>query len=184
MENPANSSGGGGGAYPDWTKAQLLLLLVWNKLQEAYDQGESELRVTIRRGGGRTGVTLGYLSPVEVSDEIPELERGGEAVAVFERLRKEGYVLGDFGSGGPSDMETPVLYGLSTRGMVDIGKFPDPDARFAAAIEAAHRAIEHTSNIPEEEKRDMLDTLEKTASLANNVGGLTRAFFDGLTRGG
>ena len=183
VEDPANSSGGsGGGAYPEWAKSQLLLLLVWNKLQEAYDEGESELRVTIRRGRRRAGVNLGYRNRVEVSDEIPELERGGEAVAVFERLRKEGYVYGDFGAGGPSDMETPVLYGLTATGLTDIGKFPDPDARFAAAIATAHRAIERDPNIPETEKREVLDTTEKMASLANNMGGLAQAFIQGLSQ--
>lgn len=182
MTEPTNW-GDGGIAYPEWTKSQLLLLLIWNKLQEAYDEGESELRVQINRSE-TVGVYLGYPRTNDVSEEIAELERGGEAVAVFERLRKEGYVHGDFGTGGPSDIETPVLYGLTAKGLTDIGKFPDPDARFAAAIAAAYRAIEREPSIPETEKRDMLDTLEKTASLANNVGGLTRAFFEGVIQGG
>ncbi len=29
-----------GNNYPEWTKEQLLLLLIWNKLQEAYDSGK------------------------------------------------------------------------------------------------------------------------------------------------
>ncbi len=142
------------------------------------------MRVTIIRGGSSdAGVHVGG-GMDNVSDEIPELKRGGEAVAVFERLRREGYILGDFGSRGPSSFETPVLYGLSTKGMIDIGKFPDPEARLATAIEAAHHAIEREPSIPETKKRDMLDTTEKMASLANNVGGLSRAFFDGLSQGG
>ncbi len=132
------------------------------------------------RDGDESGVHVGYPESVAVSDEIPELKRGGEAVAVFERLRRESYILGDFDSGSASTIETPVLYGLSTKGMVDIGKFPDPDAKFAAA----YRAIEREPSIPESEKRDMLDTLEKTASLANNVGGMARAFFEGVIQGG
>ena len=101
---PTDMSGGmeRGNTYPEWTKSQLLLLLIWKQLQKAFDSGESELRVAVRRAGGEgAGVQLGYTSPVSVSDEIPELERGGEAVAVFERLRKEKYLLGEFGRGGP-----------------------------------------------------------------------------------
>lgn len=185
MGKSVTSSGSGGGnAYPEWTKSQLLLLLIWNKLQEAYDQGESELKVTIRRGGDRTGVTFGYRNMVEVSEKIPELKRGGEAVAVFERLRREGYVYGDFGAGGPSTFETPVLYGLTAKGLTDIGKFPDPEARFAAAIAAAQRAIERSPNIPEPQKREILDTTEKMSSLANNAGEIARAFLENLSQGG
>jgi hypothetical protein len=182
--DPTDVDGGmeRGNDYPEWTKEQLLLLLIWNKLQEAYDSGESELRVFISRAGGEdTGIRLGYQTMVNVSDEIPELERGGEAVAVFESLRQGGYFYGDFGR-YPQTTETPVIYRLSPRGLLDIGKYPDPDKRLAAAIAATQRAI-NQSDIPESEKRDMLDTLEKMASLANNVGGLARAFLEGLSRG-
>ena len=41
---------------------------------------------------------MGYPEAVKVSDEIPELSRGGEAVSVFDRLFREGYVLMDFGN--------------------------------------------------------------------------------------
>lgn len=182
--DPADVSGGmgRGDGYPEWTKEQLLLLLIWNKLQETYDSGESELRVFIIRASGEdTGVRLGYPTSVNVSDEIPELKRGGEAVAVFESLRQGGYFYGDFGT-YPQTTETPVVYRLSPRGLIDIGKYPDPDERLVAAIAATQRAIKR-SDIPESEKRDMLDTLEKMASLANNVGGLAREFIEGLSQG-
>ena len=71
---------------------------------------------------------------------------------------------------------------VSSRGLISIGKYPNPDERLAAAIAAAQRAIKQ-SNIPEAEQHDMLDTLEKMASLANNVGGLARAFLDGFSQG-
>jgi hypothetical protein len=100
LVDPTNMSGDverGNNNYPEWTKEQLLLLLIWNKLQEAYDSGESELRVSISRGGDDTGVRLAYSTmAINVSDEIPELKRGGEAVAVFESLRQGGYFYGDF----------------------------------------------------------------------------------------
>jgi len=174
----------GGGDYPEWTKSQLLLLLIWNKLQEAYDSGNSELRVQVNRSDGdRVGVRLGYPTSVNVSEEIPELSRGGEAVAVFESLRREGFLVGDFPP-YPEDTESPVIYRLSMKGNIDIGKYPDPDKRFAAALSAAYRAIDNSNNIPEPEKRDALDTVEKMASLANNVGGLSRAFLEGFSQGG
>ena len=112
---PADVSGGMEriNNYPEWTKEQLLLLLIWNKLQEAYDRGDSELRVMIRRGGEGTGVQLGYWNTVNVSDEITELRRGGEAVAVFESLRKEGYLHGSFEPGSPYTTEMATIYRLT-----------------------------------------------------------------------
>jgi hypothetical protein len=173
-----------GNNYPEWTKEQLLLLLIWNKLQEAYDSRESELRVmVVRADGANTGVYLGGgPTRTNVSDEIPELSRGGEAVAVFESLRKGGYLYGDF-PGVPQTIDTPVIYRLSPKGMIDLGKYPDPDKRLAAALASVYGAIEREPSIPESEKRDMLDTLEKMASLSNNVAGLARIFIEGLSQG-
>ncbi len=160
-------------SYPEWTKSQLLLLLLWNKLQEAYDEGESELRLFIRRGGPDAGVEVGYPEAFKVSDEIPELSRGGEAVSVFDRLFREGYVHVGFGSQNPSfEATTPVLYGLSSEGLIDIGKFPNPDERLAQAFAAARDLLAQEPSIPHDEKRDMLDTMEKVISLLNNVRGL------------
>src|SRR5919112_2376246 len=105
--------------YPEWTRSQLMLLFLWNKLQEAFDQGESELNLLVVRGGDQAGVQAGYPDQVNVSDEIPELSRGGEAVAVFDRLWREGYIHVGFGSQNPTfHNTTPVLYGLSTEGLI------------------------------------------------------------------
>src|SRR3954465_2955172 len=110
-----------GNNYPEWTKEQLLLLMIWNKLQEAYDSGESELRVmVVRADGDNVGVQLGYSTmAVNVSEEIPELKRGGEAVAVFESRRQGGYLYGDFPR-VPQTVETPIINRLSPRGLLAI----------------------------------------------------------------
>jgi hypothetical protein len=76
-----------------------MLLRFWNKLQGAYDKGVAELNMQIVRGGDQAGVHVWvpvdetddvdpniHSRRVNVSDEIPELTRGAEAVAVFDRL--------------------------------------------------------------------------------------------------
>jgi len=182
--NPADMSEGiRAGDYPEWTKAQRMLLLLWNKHQEAFDSGGGQVVMSINRGPNM-GVRIVHPTGVNVSDEIPELSRGGDAVAVFDRLRNEGYF--DVGFGGqspsaPNPMAT--FYGLTTKGLIDIGKIPDPDRRLAAALMAAHRAIEQDRSIPDPEKRDMLDTLEKMTSLMSNVRGLAQVIFQGWTQG-
>ncbi len=105
-----------------------------------------------------------------------------QAVNLFEQLVEEGYV-----SVGWLDKRSDrypwyraAPRSLSTKGLIEIGELPDPDARLAAALQATRRAIEQEPTIPEEEKRDMLDTLEKMASLANNVRGVAHAIIQGL----
>jgi len=169
--------------YPEWTKYQLMLLLLWNKLQEAYDNGDSELRLHVVRGGPYTGVHAGTPA-ANVSDEIPELSRGGEAVSVFDRLRREGYLHVGFGRQNPTFTNTtPVLYGLSTAGLIDIGKFPDPDEKLAHAFEVAREVLARESGIPLEEKQDMLDTMTKVRTLLNNVGGLGKVVGQAVAQG-
>jgi len=167
--------------YPEWTKSQLMLLLFWNKLQEAFDRGRSELRLLVVRGEGQTRIMFGdYTDEVNVSDEIPELSRGGEAVAVYDRLRKEGYIHVDYWGVDPTNEFTQAaLSGLSTKGLIDIGKFPDPDERLARAFEQARNIVAQDSSIPPDEKQQMLDTMSKMIGLFNNVAGLG----DWVTRG-
>jgi hypothetical protein len=166
--------------YPELTKSQLMLLLLWSQLQEAYDGGDSKLRLSVIRGSPETGVWV--ISPrLNVSEEIPELSRGGEAVAVFDRLWRGGYVHVSFGSRNPVDtMTTPVLYGLSTDGLIDIGKFPDPDERLAHAFEIARDLLEEDPGIPFGKKKEMLDTMSKVVGLFNDVAGLGTAVAKGL----
>ena len=158
--------------YPEWTRSQLMLLFLWNKLQEAFDQGESELNLLVVRGGDQAGVQAGYPDQVNVSDEIPELSRGGEAVAVFDRLWKEGYIHVGFGGSPTNTLNTPALYSFSTAGLIDIGKFPNPDERMAHAFELARDILAQQPSIPTDEKKEVLDTMSKVVGLFNDVAGL------------
>lgn len=95
---------------------------------------------------------------------------------LFEQLIEEGYI-----SVGWLDKQIDrypwfraAPRSLSTRVLLEIGELPDPDERLAAALGATRRAIEEESSILDEEKRDMLDTVEKMTSLANNVGGVAQ----------
>ena len=159
--------------YPEWTKSQLMLLLFWNKLQEAFDRGRSELRLLVVRGEGQTRIMFGdHTDEVNVSDEIPELSRGGEAVAVYDRLRKEGYIHVDYWGVDPTNALTQaaVLQALRIGG---------PDERLAHAFEVARGLVSQESGIPPDKKVEILDTMSKMIGLFNNVAGLG----DWVTRG-
>lgn len=188
--------GTGGGDYPDWTKQQLMLLWFWNKLQEAYDNGESDLRLAVFRGAPHTSVRAYvpvsgsedmdvnvHSRPVNVSDEIPELKRGGEAVAMFDRLWREEYIDVSFGGHNPfGEANLPILHNLTTKGRIDIGKFPHPDKRVAAALEAVRRSIEQDPHTPQ--RRQRLDALEKMISLVNNSREMGAAIINALGQSG
>jgi hypothetical protein len=151
-----------------------MLLFLWNKLQEAFVQGRSELRLLVVRGGGQTRIMVGdHQKEVNVSDEIPELSLGGEAVAVYDRLRQEGYLHVDYFGMDPMEaLRQAALTGLSTRGLIDIGKFPDPDERMARAFEEARGLVANDPSIPPDKKAEALDTMLKMIGLFNSTVGL------------
>ena len=126
------------------------------------------------RGGGQTRIMLGdHGAEVNVSDEIPELSRGGEAVAVYDRLRTEGYIHVDYWGVDPTNEFTQAaLSGLSTKGLIDVGKFPDPDERLARAFEQARNIVAQDSSIPPDEKQQMLDTVSKLVGILHSGAGL------------
>jgi hypothetical protein len=68
----------------------------------------------------------------------------------------------------------------STKGLIDIGKFPDPDERLAHAFEVARELVSQESGIPPDKKMEMLDTMSKMIGLFNNATGLGEAFARGL----
>jgi hypothetical protein len=162
------------GDYPDWTKQLLMLLWFWNKLQEACESADrSALTISIVRGGSEVGVCVDvpvvdtdpniHSRRVNVSDEIPELSRSGEAVAVFERLRLEKYIHAAL---GPSD--SGIFLDLSSKGRVEIGKFPEPGKRLAEAFEAVRQRIEQDRSLTENQRAERLDTLTKVVTLLNS----------------
>jgi hypothetical protein len=54
--NPADMSAGiRAGDYPEWTKAQRMLLLLWNKHQEAFDSGGGQVMMSINTNGTLNG---------------------------------------------------------------------------------------------------------------------------------
>ena len=114
---------------------------------------------------------------VNVSEEIPELGLGAEAVAVFERLRRKQYIhatVGQVGSG--------IFYDLATKGHVDIGKFPEPGKKLAAAFEAVRRGIEQDTPTTDPQQRAWLPALSQMSTLLNNAPELGQKVSDALGR--
>lgn len=176
--------------YPEWTKQQLMLLWFWNKLQDAYRKGVGEFHVLLVRGGSQAGVRVflpvdetDSMDPnihsreVNVSEEIPELELGAEAVAVFERLRREQYIHANVGRA-----DSGIFYDLTTKGHVDIGKFPEPGRKLAAAFEAVRRGIEQDTPTTDPQRRAWLPALSQMSTLLNSAPELGQKVSDALER--
>lgn len=71
--------------YPEWTKTQRMLLVLSNKLKEAYDRGQSQLMLFVRRGARNAGLSIAQ-PEFDLTEAVPDLRSGGEAVALFDRL--------------------------------------------------------------------------------------------------
>jgi hypothetical protein len=82
-----------------------------------------------------------------------QLSRGGEAVSVFDWLRREGYIHVDFfGMDAMGALAQAALSGLSTKGLIEIGKFPDPDERLARAFERPRSTLTQDSSFPPDKR--------------------------------
>jgi hypothetical protein len=172
--DPADMSGGTGGPvpkYPEQWKRERMLWFVHEWIQEHQTDENFVPELSVH--------------DVQQWGDEQEGLNGAQAVNLFKQLYEEGYIYLNF-------LDTNIdrypwfrtaPQSLSTRGLLEIGELPDPDERLAAALAATRRAIEQEPSIPEEEKRDMLDTLEKMASLANNVRGVAQAIIQGLAGG-
>ena len=72
---------------------------------------------------------------------------------MFDWLRREGYIHVDFFGMDPMGaLAQAALSGLSTKGLIEIGKFPDPDERLAHAFERARNTLTQDSSIPPDER--------------------------------
>lgn len=171
--------------YPQLIKVRKMLSLFDTKQKEAFKAGLSSVNLQVQRGGRGLDSALDIKAPtplVSVVDEIPELRSAGEAVAIFDRLYREDYIAVDFGRKGPSQfISMPAFLGLTIKGLQEIGEWPDPDEKFALALEQMRESVADNPEIPAEQKRDLLDTATKLSTLARNVGGIGRAFFDGFS---
>ena len=111
---------------------------------------------------------------------------GAQATHLFKQLVEEGYISTSWFD-TKVDRRPWAIVGpqyLATRGLLEIGELPNPDQKLVTALAAARRAIDQEPSIPEEDKRNMLGTLEKMASLANNVRGLGYVVVQGLSQAG
>jgi hypothetical protein len=170
--DPEDMSGGSGGAtpqYPEQWKRERILWFVHEWIQENQAGEDLVPEISVHK-------IIGW------GDEQEGLN-GVQAVNLLKQLVEERYISVNFldtrGDGYPWYRVAPQS--LTTKGLVEIGELPNPDERFAAALARARLTIEQEPSIPEDKKHDMLDTMEKMASLANNVAGLGQAIIQNLS---
>lgn len=114
---------------------------------------------------------------INISEEIPELGLGAEAVAVFERLRREQYVHANVGR-----VDDAIFYDLTSKGRVDIGKLPEPGRRLAEAFDAVLLDIEQDTPTTDPRRQTWLPALSQIAALLNNAPELGQKVSDALER--
>ena len=113
--------------------------------------------------------------PVSISDEITELSRGAEAVAVFDQLYREGLIHATLGKA-----DSAVFHNLSNEGRVQIGKFPEPGKKLAAALDAVRLSIEQNTPATDAQRQSWLSALSQTATLLNTTPELGQKAADAL----
>jgi hypothetical protein len=156
----ADQRGGAGGGqpeYPEQWKRERLLWFVHERIQERRAQGDY--------------APMLQANDVEQWGHAQEGLNGAQAMTLFQQLVEEGYIATNWLDTNIDELprlHVGLRY-LTTQGLREIGELPDPNQRLLVALDATHRAIEQDPSIPEEDKRDMLDTLQKMSSLANNV---------------
>lgn len=159
------------GEYPHAEKARRMITLFDAQLEEAHRCGQADVVLMMFRGEAPTGVVIREPQEIDVAEElgIP----GGEAISLLRRLDSEGYLRLSYGEDGPrSNIPVAAVEYIPDRGLMEIGKLPQPDERLAAAFEAARDAVAVDPSVPESRKRAALDTLDKTVTLLRTVQGL------------
>jgi hypothetical protein len=160
--------------YRQLTDGQKMLRYFYEELEAAFERGEPDLILQISRIAGEAGV---YILPVllgerkDVAEEL-ELASGARAVSLLRRLADEGYLRLNYGSSGPNvDFPTPTMEYIPDKGLFEIGELPDPDKRFAAVIERTRDAVEQ-GDLPEGQKRSVIEALDKTITVLRTAHGL------------
>ncbi len=130
--------------YPTKAAQVRLLEIVQDQLDQAHEQGELRVLLTVDQVAA-LGDELG----------IPD----AAAVALFARLGNEGYFMA-------SGLDKPVSRGferypffivhvdsLTTRGLLEIGRLPDPAERLLHSLDALAAAIDERRDLEPEQKR-------------------------------
>lgn len=163
--------------YPQQEKADRLLRFLNDELQKSYDRGLGEVRLMFVSGGSfgdeGAGLFLESGGRAGVGDKIGT--SNGEALAIFRRLDKEGYIYADFGRERNKDTGFVQVEGLSERGYVQIGELANPRDEFLQRLDAIEEAIRtlQDPNVSEDQKEEAKKAIGTNSAWASPPAGHT-----------
>lgn len=157
--------------YPHAEKARRMIAFFDEQIEEAHRREQADVVLMMFRGESPVGVIVQDPEQLDVAEELGL--SGGETVSLLRRLDAEGYLHLSYGRDGPeSNVPVATVEYIPDKGLLEIGKLPQPDERLAAAFEAARDTLAADPGVPEPQKRPMLDTLDKTVTVLRTVHGL------------
>jgi hypothetical protein len=144
-------------SYPQQDKIRGMSALLHRELQKAYEQGNSTLAVHYVAEGENVGVDVQAYSGHQANAADTLGVRGGEALNLFRYVCREGLVYLSTQSALSRTRGTVYVETLSNRGLLEIGKLPDPKERLLSGLEAALRDIQQNPSLGPEEKEEKLN---------------------------
>ncbi len=160
--------------YRQLTEGQKMLRHFYDELEAAFERGKPDLQQQISRIAGDAAVYIRTVTTGDLRDVAEELGlgSGARAVSLLRRLDDEGYLRLKYGRSGPDvDLPTPTKEYIPDRGLFETGELPHPDKRFAGVMERTREAVEQ-GDLPECQKRSVLDALDKTITVLRTAHGL------------
>jgi len=147
-------------SYPAFDNQRAMLDAINRRLKESQGRGELAL-------------DLWFHDVLNTADElsIPQ----AEGAAIVQRLYREEFLEGKLGQGYKQGSGASVPFSrlkveyLTSKGMQEIGEFPDPQQRLILGFDAALRTIRQDNSISEEEKKRKIDWFEEAKFVARTL---------------
>jgi hypothetical protein len=138
--------------YPAFNNQQAMLGAINRRLKESQE-------------GGELALVLWFDDVLGLADELGMPQAEGAAIA--QRLYHEGFLEGNLGKGYTVTLGVRVSFSmlkveyLTSKGMQEIGEFPDPQQRLVLGFDAAIRTVQQDDSMPEAEKKRKIDWFEE-----------------------
>ena len=143
--------------YPEQTKIHGMIELLYRELNKANEQGKATLEVEYM--SVRDGVGVYIEGNKTTEGDVSHLlgVSGATALKLFRHVCHEGFVRVSPQSDLSRSYSIVWVENISTPGLLEIGKVPDPKARLLSGLEAALRDVQQDPTLRPEEKEEKLN---------------------------
>ena len=156
--------------YPELDKTRRILELLYKELRATHERGDVEAQIAFHRRGPSAGLFF-HRTRTPISKALDM--SGAEAAALLRRLDEQGYIRLDWGTTGSSTNFSFVpLTSIYDKALILIGEWPNAEESLVHALQAASEGIENSLNIPDQQRRSLLEWFSNGVTLVKSVDGL------------